>query len=812
MRGGRLRPLCVVLFLGLLAMAGGGPAASPLLVRYPADQAGRVVAPRPSRIIDGSAYAWADSAAVADARGAGIDLSVLAFRLAGHSYSIVYANPADEMSGLARGERILWRGAHTVVVAVPDSCRETLWQDHEILPILDRPIRMGVATNPCSSDALAQRDELISLLVGSVSLDRCLGFVQGLQDLGGRRSDRAGGVVAADSILAAFRSCGLTDVSLFDYNEWCDDVVAVQPGLREPGAIVVICAHYDSFSRLSPEPGADDNATGVAAVLEAARTLAPRAFERTIVYLAFSGEEQGLVGSEAWVADAVARGLDIRAAINLDMIGYVRPGDDPDLDLISDPASIPLMETASAVTALYLDGYPAVEGHFRAGNSDQQSFWDAGFAALTLHEDSDDSSPYIHSPQDRIGVSVNDPEFLLRNTQAAVAILASLAQPLRIQIRHRAIEDPPSWANGYDVRSRITSTAPLNPDSIRVMFRVDGGPVSALRMRAEGDSGGYTARIPRQTPGARVDYWIHARDVEGRAGDDPIDAPAHFNSFVVARRTTFADDFREDRGWTVGAPGDDATSGVWTRATPVGTGAQPGADAGGDTAGVCFVTGNGLPGGGEGDADVDRGPTTLVSPRIDLSGLRQVDVSFTRWFVDETYPDDTLAVEVSNDDGASWTRLRTIRRSERVWREERISGIDSLLSPTDRLRLRFVIADVGNPSLLEAAVDDVVVRAVSPRVDAPPAPVTRIVQVLPSPFRTTVSIVYDLLAPARVRLGIFDVSGRRVVELVDEPQAAGRREIVWDGRDSRDNEVPAGAYWARLEAGRESAARIVRIR
>ena len=104
-------------------------------------------------------------------------------------------------------------------------------------------------------------------------------------------------------------------------------MVAVQPGALVPDEIVVIGAHYDSYSRLSPEPGADDNATGVAAVLETARILAPGEYERTIVYIAFSGEEQGLVGSEAWASDARARGLDIRAVINIDMIGYVAPGD-----------------------------------------------------------------------------------------------------------------------------------------------------------------------------------------------------------------------------------------------------------------------------------------------------------------------------------------------------------------------------------------------------------------------------------------------------------------------------------------------------
>ena len=128
------------------------------------------------------------------------------------------------------------------------------------------------------------------------------------------------------------------------------------------------------------------------------------------------------------------------------------------------------------------------------------------------------------------------------------------------------------------------------------------------------------------------------------------------------------------------------------------------------------------------------------------------------------------------------------------------------------MRLRFVVADVGGASLLEAAIDDVVIHAVSPRVEAAPAPVTRIVQVLPNPFRSRVAIAYDMLAPSRARLEVFDAQGRRVARLVDEPQGIGRREVVWDGRDARGRELPAGSYWVRLDAGRLSSVRLVRIR
>jgi hypothetical protein len=96
-------------------------------------------------------------------------------------------------------------------------------------------------------------------------------------------------------------------------------VVGAKPGGLWPEETVVIGAHYDSVSGC---PAADDNATGVAGVLEAARVLSLSSFERTLIVACWDGEEVGAVGSGAWLAEAVSQGMDIQAALNLDMIGF----------------------------------------------------------------------------------------------------------------------------------------------------------------------------------------------------------------------------------------------------------------------------------------------------------------------------------------------------------------------------------------------------------------------------------------------------------------------------------------------------------
>jgi hypothetical protein len=76
----------------------------------------------------------------------------------------------------------------------------------------------------------------------------------------------------------------------------------------------------------------------------------------------------------------------------------------------------------------------------------------------------------------------------------------------------------------------------------------------------------------------------------------------------------------------------------------------------------------------------------------------------------------------------------------------------------------------------------------------------------PNPFSTMTTIRFDIADPGALRLEVFDVSGRLVVRLVDEPRPAGRFDLVWDGRDQAGHAV-AGLYFVRLEAGDFTATR-----
>jgi Zn-dependent M28 family amino/carboxypeptidase len=110
------------------------------------------------------------------------------------------------------------------------------------------------------------------------------------------------------------------------------NVVAIQRGTLDPDRVVLMTAHYDSrvndvMDAVTDAPGANDNASGTAAVLEAARVLSRYELAGTIVYAALAGEEQGLVGGAIVAAHAQAEGWRVKAVLNNDMIGNIEGGD-----------------------------------------------------------------------------------------------------------------------------------------------------------------------------------------------------------------------------------------------------------------------------------------------------------------------------------------------------------------------------------------------------------------------------------------------------------------------------------------------------
>ncbi|MEO0021466.1 MAG: M28 family peptidase [candidate division WOR-3 bacterium] len=276
-------------------------------------------------------------------------------------------------------------------------------------------------------------DPLIEQIVASVSPDSVLSYVRRLQRYRTRYSTSDSCRAAAEWIRQKFLSFGCDSV-YFQYHTsgHAPNVIGVRfgtQGQRNPYAI--ICGHFDSYAATNA-PGADDNASGTAAVLEAARVTRGYQFTRDLRFIAFSGEEFGLYGSEYYAAQARAAGDSILGVFNFDMIGYVdaAPENLDVLGKISNPPCEPFVDWFTAVA----DTYALLPVYKRMVNDNQSSdhgpFWNNGYLAFCGIEDFWPVNPYYHTPGDSIGAGYNNNDFCTQVTRAGVAGLALLGQPV----------------------------------------------------------------------------------------------------------------------------------------------------------------------------------------------------------------------------------------------------------------------------------------------------------------------------------------------------------------------------------------------
>jgi choice-of-anchor B domain-containing protein len=238
--------------------------------------------------------------------------------------------------------------------------------------------------------------------------------------------------------------------------------------------------------------------------------------------------------------------------------------------------------------------------------------------------------------------------------------------------------------------------------SVSLRVSVNGAAYSSIPLTPQGN-GDYSGDIPAAADFDRVRFYIEAITSDGtpRTFPWPLTAPAGevLTAYAQTGQTTvFADDFQTGQGWTVSGT---ATAGAWTRATPLYNGG-PGAVVGdADGSGMCYVTGNTL------NEDVDGGSTSLLSPVLDLSSAPEARITYSRWFCSLVGTVDSLATEISNNDGSTWTQVHTVSPASGGWQTLTFRVAD-FVAPTSTVRIRFTTSDT-DTSTTEAGIDNVTV-------------------------------------------------------------------------------------------------------
>jgi hypothetical protein len=297
----------------------------------------------------------------------------------------------------------------------------------------------------------------------------------------------------------------------------------------------------------------------------------------------------------------------------------------------------------------------------------------------------------------------------------------------------------------------------------QVHYRIGGGNFTTVDM-VEGQPNQYTATLPGADCTEVIDYYFSAMEVGGRTITDPPGAPGDFFSALSASElvTVVAHDFEQSAGWTEDG---DTNVGQWQRGIPPGCNrGDPDADF--DGSGRCWATGNTCTSGQE---DVDDGTVVLFSEIIDLTGSNDPSVRYARWY-SNTFggsPEaDVLEVDVSDDGGSTWTSLEVVgptRNSQNPevdgdWFEKTFRIAD-FVDLTDSFQVRFSAGDLGQGSVIEAAIDAFEIFDIECGVEGEP--------VFPDAFEVTRGVLLvggldELLSSDDARL---NVGARRPTEI-----------------------------------------------
>lgn len=276
------------------------------------------------------------------------------------------------------------------------------------------PDKTAVTMDDTVIDIIEQIDESIFLR-----------YEENLTANGPRPTGSASCIAAAEYMYEQFQNMGLA----VRYHHWnnggysSDNVEATLNGTDETSdEIYIICAHYDT---VTVSPGADDDTSGTAAVLIAASIMSQYQFNHTIKFVAFSGEEQGMLGSEVYAEEAANQGWNIVGVLNCDMISYaVTSNDGNHLIVFENTASEWLYTYTVGVNTEYSE-YIQLTLHHGGSTwgSDHWYFWQNGYDALFYYEY--ETTPYYHTSQDTIE-HINA-TYAVKNMRLIIATLAELA-------------------------------------------------------------------------------------------------------------------------------------------------------------------------------------------------------------------------------------------------------------------------------------------------------------------------------------------------------------------------------------------------
>lgn len=334
--------------------------------------------------------------------------------------------------------------------------------------VFENNYEVEIERDPPIKTLQSSEDTIIEILE-NIDEDLILGYLSDLVAFGPRVTGTSACEQAGDYIYDEFESYGLET----RYDDWSyggysgNNIEGTLLGIDENSdEIFIIVAHYDS---VSGTPGADDDGSGTAAVLAAAKVLSQYEFNHTVRFVAFDGEEQGLLGSHEYVKESYVNGDNIVAALNGDMIGFATNETEAGLvKIYENSASSWITNFTYAVSQNYEEYIElTIVPSGSSSGSDHRSFWNYDYHAICHQEYN--FNDFYHSPLDQIGNM--DIEYCTRIAKLEIATLCELAvaEPPEIPTKP---EGPEEWIINVETTFYSTTT---DPQGNQIYFLFDWG-------------------------------------------------------------------------------------------------------------------------------------------------------------------------------------------------------------------------------------------------------------------------------------------------------------------------------------------------
>jgi len=319
----------------------------------------------------------------------------------------------------------------------------------------------------------ASKSEVIIDMIQQLDESMILEYLEDLVAFGPRVTETTACEQAGEWIYNEFQSMGL-DVR---YHSWSNEgydsenIEATLPGLDQTSdEIYIVCGHYDS---VPGSPGADDDGSGTIATIAAAYIMSQYSFDHTIRFVTFSGEEQGLLGSERYVQEAYSNGDNIVATLNVDMIGFAETENQGNnIKIYHNDDSNWLVDFTDDIADQYNEyiNLNVIPSGWSQG-SDHYYFWEYGYDALFYHEY--EFNHYYHSPQDTIeNMNIT---YDVKCSRLILATLASLTQPSGPSNPPETPIQPDGPTEGLTYSEYSFSTSTTDPESDRIYYKWDWG-------------------------------------------------------------------------------------------------------------------------------------------------------------------------------------------------------------------------------------------------------------------------------------------------------------------------------------------------